>query len=442
MIVRLVALAVGSAVAVAIAPATALAETSGSWYYQQGKVGGGVASYAQFGRPDDRVIVGDWNGDRKDTLAVRRGATYYMTNSPSGGATSYQFNYGTSSDVTLVGDWDGNGTDTLAVRRGGRYYLTNGTRGGVASIVFNYGTSTDTVLVGDWNGDGRDTLAVRRGNRYYFTNSTKGGAAELVASFGRSDDVVFTGDWNADRKDTLGIRRGNQYHLTNRSGGGVTDVVESFGTADDSFLVGDWNGDRVDTLAVRRALPPKKTLAGSGSYVVPTQAPALLYKGSAPADGCYWERVSDFSGSFDSIIANGLHFGMSSLYVQLRSTDAGFVSDGCGTWVEARQDDPVTLRTVANGQYRVGHDMLPGRYAAPGGAECYWERVGDFTGEGDALLANDFGPSSPVVDVVAGDAGFSSQDCGTWTRIGDAVAAAAAADDVEVTSRFATADAR
>ncbi|MDD9207717.1 CAP domain-containing protein, partial [Georgenia sp. 10Sc9-8] len=66
-------------------------------------------------------------------------------------------------DVVLVGDWDGDRDDTFAVRRGVTYYVANEIRGGEADQVATYGRVEDTALVGDWDGDGRDTLGVRRG---------------------------------------------------------------------------------------------------------------------------------------------------------------------------------------------------------------------------------------------------------------------------------------
>jgi hypothetical protein len=62
----------------------------------------------------------------------------------------------------LVGDWDGDSRDTLAVRRGNAYFLANSFRSGSADRELTYGRATDEVFVGDWDGDGVDTLGVRR----------------------------------------------------------------------------------------------------------------------------------------------------------------------------------------------------------------------------------------------------------------------------------------
>ena len=70
--------------------------------------------------------------------------------------------YGKASDEVLSGDWDGDGRDSLAVRRGNTYYVKNEIAAGEADLVVSYGKADDAVLVGDWDGDGRHTFCVRR----------------------------------------------------------------------------------------------------------------------------------------------------------------------------------------------------------------------------------------------------------------------------------------
>jgi GH25 family lysozyme M1 (1,4-beta-N-acetylmuramidase) len=135
------------------------------------------------------------------------GSWFYLSNTLTGGGADVAFTYGLASDQVLVGDWDGDGKDTLAVRRGNVYYFKNSLTGGVADAVVPYGRADDQVLVGDWNGDGKDTLAVRRGNVYYIKNSLSGGAADTVFPYGRSGDTVVVGDWDGDGADSLGVRR-------------------------------------------------------------------------------------------------------------------------------------------------------------------------------------------------------------------------------------------
>lgn len=71
-----------------------------------------------------------------------------------------------------------------------------------------------------------------------------------------------------------------------------------------------------------------------------------------------------------------------------------------------------------DGTYRVGKDIRAGTYRAPGGEGCYWERLRNFKGDGpDSVLANDLGAKTPVVTIAAGDAGFTTRDCGTWKKM-------------------------
>ncbi|MCW1804365.1 Ltp family lipoprotein [Brachybacterium squillarum] len=272
---------------------------SGSAYFLNDSWSSKANHEFSYGKASDRVYTGDWNGDGKDSLAVRRGQTYYFSNS-LGGSASTVVNYGKATDTVLVGDWDGDGKDTLAVRRGQTYYFTNSLSGGKATTVLNYGKATDTVLVGDWNGDGKDTLAVRRGQTYYFSNSLTGGKASSVINYGKASDKVLVGDWNADAKDTLAVRRGNVYYISNRLSGGAAAIVQAYGRATDTTLAGDWNGDRKDTLGVRRvaeasgptaaqrnAIAAARDYLANGYYSRSGLISELEYAGTKAADAEY-----------------------------------------------------------------------------------------------------------------------------------------------------------
>ncbi|MPV87661.1 SpoIID/LytB domain-containing protein, partial [Georgenia ruanii] len=205
-----------------------------------------------YGDPGDTVLVGDWDGNRTDTLAVRRGGVYYLSNSNATGKADIVMAYGNPDDTVLVGDWDGDGVDTLAVRRGGVYYLSNSNATGKADIVMAYGNPDDTVLVGDWDGNGTDTLAVRRGGVYYLSNSNTTGKADIVMAYGNPGDTVLVGDWDGNGTDTLAVRRGGVYYLSNSNATGKADVVMGYGDPGDEVIVGDWDGNGTDTLGVRR----------------------------------------------------------------------------------------------------------------------------------------------------------------------------------------------
>ena len=180
----------------------------GTGYYVSNSLKGGAADFSfGYGRAGDEAYAGDWNGDGKDSLTLRRGNMFYTKYSLTGGNADCAFSYGKSEDLVLPGDWDVDGKDTFAVRRGSTYYIKNSLEGGIADKSFIYGRSEDQTYVGDWNGDGHDTFVVRRGNVFYFKNSLTGGNADTVITYGRDDDQVYVGDWDGDGKDTFMVRR-------------------------------------------------------------------------------------------------------------------------------------------------------------------------------------------------------------------------------------------
>lgn len=115
--------------------------------------------------------------------------------------------YGVPGDVPVMGDWDGDRFDTVGVKRGNTYFLRNVNKAGSGDITFSYGRATDVPVVGDWNGDGRDTIAVRRGRVWYVRDSLSGGTADYRFSFGTVTDIPIAGHWNADTFTSGGVFR-------------------------------------------------------------------------------------------------------------------------------------------------------------------------------------------------------------------------------------------
>ncbi|MGO1737948.1 MAG: SpaA isopeptide-forming pilin-related protein [Actinomycetaceae bacterium] len=205
-----------------------------------------------FGRVGDTVLVGDWDGDGADTLAVRRGNVYYVNNHLYGGDADVELTFGRAGDTVLVGDWDGDGADTLAVRRGNAYFLSNSLRSGDAETELTYGRASDDVLVGDFDGDSVDTFTVRRGNTYFISNTLTSGWADSELDYGRASDEVYVGDWDGNGTDTFTVRRGITFFVNNSLTSTNADIEQDYGRTGEEVLVGDWNGDGTDTLGIRR----------------------------------------------------------------------------------------------------------------------------------------------------------------------------------------------
>jgi hypothetical protein len=72
--------------------------------------------------------------------------------------------------------------------------------------------------------------------------------------------------------------------------------------------------------------------------------------------------------------------------------------------------------TFGGGDLVVGTNVQPGTYRTRTAQSfCYWERVSGFGGTLDEIIANGTGSGYFTVTIGAGDAGFNSTGCGTWS---------------------------
>jgi len=156
---------------------------------------------------------------------------------------------------------------------------------------------------------------------------------------------------------------------------------------------------------------------GDGTFRVGVDIPPGTYRATNPSQGCYWERLSGFSGEPGDIIAN--NFTDAPEVVTIAPGDVGFSSDGCGTWTADLS--PVTSSPTSpfgDGKFIVGTDIAPGTWRnSDSSAGCYWARLSGLGGTFGDVIANEFSSSIQVVTIAPGDAGFESSDCGTWTKI-------------------------
>ncbi|CCF86057.1 hypothetical protein [Nitrolancea hollandica] len=67
-----------------------------------------------------------------------------------------------------------------------------------------------------------------------------------------------------------------------------------------------------------------------GTYRVGVDIAPGTWRNSDSSSGCYWARLSGFSGELDDIIAN--EFTESLQVVEIRPSDTGFNTSRCGTW--------------------------------------------------------------------------------------------------------------
>lgn len=168
--------------------------------------------------------------------------------------------------------------------------------------------------------------------------------------------------------------------------------------------------------AASRAEParPKFVSFGNGMQIVGKDIQPGTYRTRKRAPGCYWARLSGFSGELGDLLSNGNESGPA--IVTIGSSDKGFESRGCGTWsadlsgITSGLDAP-----FSDGTFIVGVDISPGTWRADAPESCYWARLRGFSGAMGDLIANDNG--NAVVTIAPSDKGFANQRCGTWTRL-------------------------
>lgn len=122
-------------------------------------------------------------------------------------------------------------------------------------------------------------------------------------------------------------------------GGSLNDIIAN-GNENDAYGVvtirssdagfessgcGEWSSD------LSRVTNDKSHIDHDGTYIVGTDISPGKWRSSGGDGICYWARVSAFTGTLGAIIANGLPDGRT--IVTIRSTDKGFVTTGCGSWV-------------------------------------------------------------------------------------------------------------
>lgn len=161
---------------------------------------------------------------------------------------------------------------------------------------------------------------------------------------------------------------------------------------------------------------------GGGTLLVGVDVEPGVYATTVPGSGfgCYWARLSDLSGDLDGILANDNVSPGAQALVEILPTDEAFESSGCGQWTAPELFDPLQTE-IGEGAWIVGAQIASGRYrsSGPGASDfgCYWARLSGLDGTLNSVISNGFVDDPTIVDIAAGDAGFESSGCGTWTLV-------------------------
>lgn len=206
----------------------------------------------QTGQP----LAGDFDGDQRGDVGWFAGGRVTLLTA-TGVRRSYAL--GTASSRAVVGDWDGNGKDSVAVVDGTTWCLRNLVRSGPCDATFAFGAPTDVPVAGRWHGGRADGIGVFRSGRWFLRDTASAGASDVRMSWGRPGDAPVVGDWDGDGTDSHGVVRAGTWFLGGALVSGSPSTQSfAYGGASDRFVVGTWSGGR-------RSLPG--AVAGSSFFL-------------------------------------------------------------------------------------------------------------------------------------------------------------------------------
>ncbi len=193
---------------------------------------GGPAFTFTYGKAGDVAFIGNYDGTGRDTLILRHGNAFLVTPG-NGGAPEAQFIFGQAADELVLrsdgvrtGDWDGDGRDDIFLRRGNLFLVRLSSNGAV--LTFHYGKAASHAFLADFNGDGKVEPVVNSGS-VYAADINHNEQSPLVLNFGLATDSVFAADMHGDGKDELVVQRGNNFIIQAESNGGAPAFKIQFG---------------------------------------------------------------------------------------------------------------------------------------------------------------------------------------------------------------------
>jgi serine-aspartate repeat-containing protein C/D/E len=260
------------------------------------------APHALFGLADGIPVVGDFNGDGKDDVAVFYKGEWFLDLNGNGqwDAEDLWAKLGTESDRPVTGDWDGDGKDDIGIfgpkwsgdtvhmehepglpdqdnRRPVKQRAKNvppnpeeatdgerllrltsqgKERADLIDHVFQFGNGQDVPIAGDWNGDGIRSIGVFREGKWHFDMDGDGqwSAGDKTAEFGEKGDLPVVGDFNGDGVEEIAVFRNGKWIIDTNGNREIdaADRVIEFGQTGDKPIAGDFDGDGTDEPAVYR----------------------------------------------------------------------------------------------------------------------------------------------------------------------------------------------
>lgn len=224
--------------------------------------------------------------------------------------------YGVSGDIPVVGDFDGNGVEDLAVYRAGSWYIDTNHDYASDTVLNLGGAAGDVPLAADFDGDGIADLVIYRAGTWFIRSSRSGQISQRSLG-GAANDRPVVADFDGDGIPDIAVYRAGTWLIQTHSASGA-DIVDHFGgLPQDQPCAADWDQDgRADLCIYRDGIWRFKSLAGPdpiGTYALggPGDIPlaggafdatAVYVKAGAPSprDGSAAHPFDTISKGFDA----------------------------------------------------------------------------------------------------------------------------------------------
>lgn len=221
--------------------------SEGMWYTMFSK--DSSQRYQPFGLPTDRIVPGNYDGDKKADIAVFRDGTWFILHTADGSVRIEHF--GASDDIPVPADYNNDGHTDLAIYRPseGRWYIKDGE--GLRTI--DWGLKDDLPVAADYDGDGLADVAVWRPSTgvWYIQRSSDGQTIEIEFGRGQFGDIPVPADYDGDGKTDVAVWRPSEGRwYIRKSAGGL--IVYNWGLVEDIPVQGDFDGDGKSDIAVWR----------------------------------------------------------------------------------------------------------------------------------------------------------------------------------------------
>ena len=372
-----------------------------------GKGGFAPATHSPFavGNSPVAVVVGDFNGDGSQDLAVSNFADNTVTILLGNGSANFTpaanspVATGSGPAFLAVGDFNSDGIQDLAVPNfhDGTVTVLVGNGAGrftAAGTPLTVGTSPGTVVVGDFNRDGFQDLAVANSGSSTVTVLMGNGAAVFTAATGSPFTTgagafsLVVGDFNGDGFLDIATANNNGNNVTVLLGKGngnfneVTGSPFAVGAAPISISAADFNGDGITDLAVANATDATVTIllgTVSGTF---TASPGGVY---SVGTGVTYVLAADLNGDGiqDLATSNGTANSVTVLLGGKAATTSVLTTTSALA-IPAGQTVPLTL-TVSD---------VPPAFSAPTGTATFLD--------GTTVLGTATQTTSPYTFTTAG----------------------------------------